>query len=102
MCWLGRTRRGGMDPRKSLWTRLWYFRGLRVVWAGAVVLLAVGHLLLPSGTSRLERVAVDTRPDVQMTEFLRPTRIAASATPNLGRFHSGDSEQTTLSMGGIS
>jgi hypothetical protein len=82
---------------ESLWTRLWYHRGLRVVWTGAVALLLIGHIFLPTAPSARLVVAVDTRPDALMAEFLRPTRIAASATPNLGRFQS----ETTLSMGGI-
>ncbi len=83
---------------ESLWTRLWYHRGLRVAWTGVVALLLIGHIFLPTAPSERLVVAVDTRPDALMAEFLRPTRIVASATPNLGRFQS----ETTLSMGGIS
>lgn len=88
------------EPEEELWTRLWYHRGLRLAWAGAVMLLVVGHFFVASGNSRPEVLIADSRPDLQMAEFLRPVRIAASAAPSIGRFSPDVSEITTLSMGG--
>ena len=89
------------EPNSDLWTRLWYHRGLQVAWAGMVVLLLASHILVPSGRSIPDFVSVDARPDAEMAEFLRPVRIVALATPNLGRYSLEDSELIPLSDGGI-
>ena len=90
----------GEEPGSDLWTRIWYHRGLRAAWAGAIVLLVVGHFFVASGNSSLVAFTEDSRPDLQMAEFLRPVRIVASATPAIGRFSPDVTEITTLSMGG--
>lgn len=88
------------ERRTDVWARLWFHRGLRAAWAGTVAVLLFGHLLVSSELSTHEAVVVDTRPDVAIADFLRPTRILATATPNVGRFGPDASDISTFSLGG--
>ena len=86
--------------RSELWARLWCHRGLRAAWAGFVAVLLFGHVLISSGVPAPEVVTADSRPDVEMASFLRPTRIVASASPNIGRFGPEASDISMLADGG--
>lgn len=76
-------------PAADAWSRLWNSRGLRLAWAGAVVLLLAGHAAVSldrstdQGAFQRERFA-ERRVDEQLADLLRPVRISESVQPIVG------------------
>jgi hypothetical protein len=78
----------------DLWSRIWNHRGIRLAWASAVVLLLAGNAYVAqregSVGNRPDRFAnAENRPDEQLSNMLRPVRIAADVQPIVGLFAAG-------------
>lgn len=73
------------EPSADVWTRIWESWWLRMIWATSVVALIVGHVVIDPRRSSQPMVTADVYADEAIAEFLRPIRIAKSASPNLGR-----------------
>jgi hypothetical protein len=75
----------------DLWSRIWNHRGLRLVWAAAVVLLLAGHLLVIPQTGAVfspvdPALVAENRVDEQFLDLLRPIRISENVRPIVGLF----------------
>lgn len=77
-------------PVPDLWSKIWNGRVFRLAWAGAVVLLLAGHVLVSSksvsSATTNPRVLAEDQRDEQFLDILRPVELNANAHPTIGRF----------------
>jgi hypothetical protein len=88
----------------DLWSRIWNHRGIRVGWASAVALLIAGNVFIaqregPDGDRAAPILAAENRPDEQLSDFVRPVRIATDVQPIVGLFAAA-ADPTDLDLGG--
>lgn len=88
----------------DLWSRIWNHRGIRLAWASTATLLLVGNILLaqregPIGDREDLLVIAENRPDEQLSNMLRPVRIATDVQPIVGLFAAA-ADPIDLDLGG--
>jgi hypothetical protein len=87
---LSRARQAMMSaPRRDLWARLWESRPARVAWGTSIVVLVVGHLVVPPGDSRpatgpSELVRAESAGHEELADIVNLPRLSLDARPNAG------------------
>jgi hypothetical protein len=97
---LGTQTRSAAVSRSDPWTRIWENPWLRLAWAASVLLLLTGNLVLVPRQLEPPLVVAEVYVDEEIAEFLRPMRIADTATPSLGRSGGGRHELVEIDEGG--
>jgi len=97
---LGTQTRSVAVPLSDTWARIWENPWMRLAWAASVLLLLTGNLVLVPQQTEAPTVIADVYVDEEIAEFLRPMRIAETATPNLGRSGGGRHELVGIDDGG--
>lgn len=93
-------RRSPGAPRPDVWTEIWENPRLRLAWAASVLLLVAGNLFLLPQPSEPPMLVAEVVVDEEIAEFLRPMRIADTATPIFGRSRGGRHELVEIDDGG--